>query len=103
RRDMIDFPVIYDLLSDRWQKVFVLVGNLTVALLLSISIQPVYNALSFLYIQKSSILRIPFDIFFAPFLFTLIYYLGHAVYVIIVTLRNWNIDSTSEQKGAVDL
>jgi TRAP-type C4-dicarboxylate transport system permease small subunit len=103
RNDMINFPVIYDGLRARWQMILTIIGNLSVFVLLLLTIVPVYEATSFLYIQKSSILRIPFNIFFAPFLFTIIYYTGFSLYQVIKTIRNWRVIPSSDEKGVVDL
>lgn len=103
RKDMIDFPIIYDGLSAQWKKILTVIGNLVFFVLMALAIVPVYEATSFLYIQKSSVLRIPFNIFFAPFLFTLLYFTAYSLYELIKTIRNWRVTPGSDEKGAVDL
>lgn len=94
RQDHVSFSIIYDLMSDRFQMICRILGNVLIAVAFIIAIYPVYDYTQFLYTQKSSVLRIPFNIAFAPFLIFILLTIGHSLYDIFKDLKKICIKET---------
>lgn len=80
KQDHVAFTMIYDVLNAKKQAIFRIVGNGLIIVAFALAVYPVYDYLQFLYIQKSSVLRIPFNIAFMPFLVFLLLMIGHSVH-----------------------
>jgi C4-dicarboxylate transporter DctQ subunit len=87
RQDHVSFTILYDLMTDRVQMICRILGNLLIAVAFIVAIYPVYDYTQFLYTQKSSVLRIPFNIAFAPFLIFLLLTIGHSLYDVFIDLK----------------
>lgn len=68
----ICFGLLYDRCSEKIQRVLRIVGNLITEVMLLIIFPYAFEAIDFLKIKKSDLLRIPFNLIYAPFLVFLI-------------------------------
>ena len=64
----IMFTILYDKFPEKIKVVCRIIGDLFVVVTFGILFPYAYKAISFMHIKKSSILRIPFDLVFSPFL-----------------------------------
>ena len=85
----VKFDIIYNLVSDKWKFIFRCISNLY--LIFCFALVTWYGAdwVSFMKIQKSSMLRIPLNIIYAPFVLFAFLTLAHTVYNLIVDVRNF--------------
>ena len=64
----VTFGVVYDKLNEKWKTVFRILGNILIASTYMILIIPAYNDISFLSFKSTSVLKIPLDVVFFPFI-----------------------------------
>lgn len=91
----VKFTITYDRASPRGKAYIRIAGNALIAALFAISFYPTYDYIQFKAFQKSTVLEIPFNIAFGPYLFFLILIVGHCIYDIVLDIRNL-------RKGAFD-
>lgn len=78
--DHIVFTMLYDLFPERGRAVFRIAGNLVIVIIMSILLPRAIDAVSFLSIKKSSLMKIPFNIIYAPFIvFNVLTIVHHAL------------------------
>lgn len=74
----IVFSIVYDILSERAKKGFRIAGNLIVVVTFLILLPHAHEAVEFLARKKSSLMKIPFNVIYFPFLsfvfFTIVHY-----------------------------
>lgn len=76
----IAFTMLYDLLPERGRLIMRVLGNLAIVALMTVLLPHAFEAVSFLKIKKSSLLLIPFNIIYAPFLvFNILTILHHLI------------------------
>lgn len=72
------FPLVYNKVSKKMKVIFRIIGNAIVIVLAAMMIGPSWESISFIARKKTSILKIPFNIIYMPFLFfmvlSLVYY-----------------------------
>lgn len=68
----VTFTIVYDRCPEKIQRFMRIVGNLIVATLFTITIPSVIESVSFMRIQKSSVMRIPYNLLYAPFILFII-------------------------------
>lgn len=77
--DHIIFTMLYDILGKNGQLIFRIVGDLFIVVIMSILFPKAVEAVSFLAIKKSPLLKIPFSIIYSPFIvfnfFTIVHHL----------------------------
>lgn len=73
----VSFGLVYDKCSQKTQVILRLIGNLIVVGTFIILLPYAYGAIRFLVIKKSNLLRIPFNIIFAPFIVFIILTIVH--------------------------
>ncbi len=81
------FGIIYDMLNSFWQLIFRLSANTLVFASFIIAFYPTYQYISFMSFQKSTVLRIPFSVAFAPYMVFTILILGHTTYDLVIDLK----------------
>lgn len=64
----VKFTILYDHVSPTWQAVMRLVGDLFVLVLFALLLPQAVKNLQFMKVRKSSILKLPFNWVFSPFL-----------------------------------
>ena len=82
--DHVSFTVVYERLSAGGQLAFRMVGNGFVVLAFLIALQPVYEYIQFMNFQATTVLRVPLNIIYFPFLIFQILIIGrmlHALYL----------------------
>ncbi|MGM0880330.1 MAG: TRAP transporter small permease [Bacillota bacterium] len=87
RKEMVEFAVVFDMFPVRVQHILSIAGNIIVAAGLAAALYPVYDYIQFLKIEKSTILRIPFNIAFFPFLIMMVLMIGHSIREIMDSLH----------------
>jgi len=86
-REHVVFGLIYDKLKPKGQLIFRLLGNTIVAGGLMVAFFPTYNYVQFMAFQKSTVLQVPFNIVFFPYVIFSIIVIGRSVYDIFLDIR----------------
>ena len=81
------FGLVYDRQKPKVQLVFRLIGNMMLLTAFCIALVPTYDYISFMKIDKSTVLRIPFNIAFAPYLIFLVLIVGRVGYDLYADIR----------------
>ncbi len=87
KNDHVEFTVFYDLVGERTKTLFRIAGNLLIAVAFIISIYPIYDYIQFLGIKKTSVLQIPFNIVFFPFLIFIVTIVLHSIYDLVLDTK----------------
>lgn len=87
KADHVVFSVIYDRLPARGQLTFRLISNSFIAIAFIIALKPVYDFVTFMNFQKTSVLRISFTIVYFPFLVFVVLIIGRLVYDLYKDIR----------------
>lgn len=64
----VQFTILYDHVSENWQKLMRIVGNLAIVVLFALIFPAALRNLKFLAVRKSSILKVTYDYVYSPFL-----------------------------------
>lgn len=86
-REHVVFGIVYDKMKPRGQLVFRLLGNALICVGLIIAFGPTYNYIQFMAFQKSTVLKIPFDIAYSPYIVFSIIIIGRSAYDIFLDFR----------------
>jgi len=84
----VTFDLLYERVSPKTQAIFRIISNLTIAILFSVAWYPSFKYIDFLGYHVSTVLRIPYNYAFYPFLAFLILIIGHSVYDLYIDLRS---------------
>ncbi|WP_199616995.1 TRAP transporter small permease [Paenibacillus alkalitolerans] len=79
RKEMVEFAVVFDMFPKKVRYMLNIFGNVIVAVGLAAALYPVYDYIQFLKIEKSTILRVPFNIAFFPFFIMMLLMIGHSL------------------------
>jgi C4-dicarboxylate transporter DctQ subunit len=79
------FSMIYDRLSATTQRIFRIVGNSLLAVSFLIVLKPSYNYINFMKVRSTNVLRIPFNLVYAPFL---IFLVAMAIRFVVLIIRD---------------
>ena len=89
-REHVSFALLYDHFGPKGRAVINLVGNLIIATALFLLLKPTAEYLDFISIKKTAVLKVSFEVLYAPFLvflfFALIYLIRDSV-VDLITLK----------------
>jgi TRAP-type C4-dicarboxylate transport system permease small subunit len=83
----VKFTLTYDKATPRGKAIIRIVGNGAIALLLAVSFPATLDYIQFLEYQKSTVLRIPFNIAYGPYLVFLVLTTAHCVYDIVLDAK----------------
>lgn len=72
RRSHVTFTLIYDALSIRWKALTAFLGNLIIFAAMAIAVQPTWEYIQFMKVQKSSVLKVPLNYVYFPYIIFLI-------------------------------
>lgn len=86
----VKFTLIYDHLSPKKQLIIRLVGNSLVCIAFIIGFYPAYDYISFLAYQKSTVLLIPYNIIYFPFVIFLAGIIIRLILDIIADIKIFN-------------
>lgn len=79
----VQFTILYDHVSEGWQKAMRIVGDLAIVVLFAIVFPKAVSNLKFLAVRKSSILKVTYDYVYAPFLlYMALTTIHHAVHLV---------------------
>ena len=82
KEDHIMFTMLYDRLSPKGQLICRILGDIIIVIFMLVLLPKPYAAIRFLAIKKTPLLKIPFNIVFAPFLaFNILTILHHAIQI----------------------
>ncbi len=84
------FTILYDRLSPRGQLIFRLLGNSFVAIAFLFALKPTYEYVRFMSFKRSTVLKIPFSLMFAPFLVFELLIIGRMVHEIVQDLGRFS-------------
>jgi TRAP-type C4-dicarboxylate transport system permease small subunit len=74
------FSLVYDRMSPVWRLIFRLIGNSLVLIAFCAALYPTYDFIKFMFIDKSTVLRIPFNIGYGPYLIFMVLIIGRVGY-----------------------
>lgn len=81
------FGLFYDRQTQKTRLYFRLIGNLLILISFSIALYPTWDYISFMKIDKSTALKIPFNIAFGPYLIFLILIAGRVAYDLVLDFK----------------
>ena len=81
------FSVIYDKLNAKWQALFRILGNILITVTYIILYVPAYNSITFLSYKHTSVLKIPLNIVFFPFMVFLTFVIIYSIIDIITDIK----------------
>lgn len=90
----VAFGIIYDKVSPKTQTIFRLIANGLVLAAFSIALKPTYEQVQFMAFKKSTVLKIPFNIAYAPYVVFMLLIMGHTLYDLVVDVKK--LSSTSQ-------
>ena len=73
----VSFDILYDVVSDRKQILFRIVGDLFIFVTFIILLPHAFSSVQVMEMKKSSIMKIPYDLLYSPFLVFIILTLIH--------------------------
>ena len=83
KNEHIVFTMLYDLMGEKGKLIFTILGDLFIVVIMSILFPKAVEAVSFLAIKKSPLLKIPFNIIYSPFIvFNFLTILHHLIELI---------------------
>lgn len=87
KKDMVEFGVLYELFSEKSRLWLTLFGHLIVVSSFLIALYPIYDYIQFLARQRTTVLRIPFNYAYFPFVVMILVMIGHSINDAAVTIR----------------
>ena len=81
------FGLIYDKMSPKTQLIFRLIGNGLIFVAFIIALKPSYEYVQFMEFKKSTVLKIPFNIAFFPYVVFVVLILGHTLYDLVIDVK----------------
>ncbi|RPF54243.1 TRAP-type C4-dicarboxylate transport system permease small subunit [Aquisalibacillus elongatus] len=84
----VAFSYIYDLVPEKVQFAFRVIGNLLVIVLIAIAFKPTYEFIQFMEMSETTTFNIPYNIVYFPFLILMVMLVFYSVKDIIVDLKN---------------
>ena len=83
KNEHIVFTMLYDLMGEKGKLIFTILGDLFIVVIMFILFPKAVEAVSFLAIKKSPLLKIPFNIIYSPFIvFNFLTILHHLIELI---------------------
>ena len=86
-KEHVVFGLIYDKLKPKGQLWFRLSSNTVVAAGFAIAFVPTYNYVQFMAFQKSTVLHIPFNIAYFPYVVFSLVIIGRSIYDIVLDMK----------------
>jgi len=83
----VSFGLVYDSLTAKKKTMIRLVGNGIILIAFGIALYPSYDYIAFMEFQKTTVVRIPFNLVYSPFLVFLVIILGRTAYEIYTDLK----------------
>ncbi|MBW7885911.1 MAG: TRAP transporter small permease subunit [Caldilineaceae bacterium] len=83
----VSFTVVYERLPAQGQLIFRLLGNSLVALAFLIALPAVYSYVQFMSFQRTTVLKVPFNVVYFPFLIFQVLITGRLLYAVYQDLR----------------
>ena len=83
----VAFGVIYDKVSPKNQTIFRLIANSLVLAAFLIALKPTYEQVQFMAFKKSTVLKIPFNIAYSPYIAFMLLIMGHTIYDLVVDIK----------------
>lgn len=80
----VKFTLIYEHSSPKMQVLTRIVGNGLIALVFLISLYPSFDYVQFMAFQRTTVLRIPFNIAYFPYVAFLVLIISHCIYDIVI-------------------
>ncbi|MBY0121458.1 TRAP transporter small permease [Bacillus sp. S/N-304-OC-R1] len=99
----VEFTIFYELVGEKGKAMFRILGNLLISVAFIISIYPIYDYIQFLAIKKTSVLRIPFNVAFFPFIIFIVITALHCIYDLIIDIRKLLFNESFEKDTKLDI
>ena len=81
------FSLVYDRMNPLGQLIFRVIGNTLIAVAFVIAIPATYDFVTFMHMDRSVALKIPFDVAFAPYLVFIVLIIGRMVVDVVRDIR----------------
>lgn len=83
----VNFGLIYDHVPPKTRLFFRLIGNGLILLAFGVALKPSYDQVQFMAFKKSTVLKIPFNIAFAPYVVFVVLIIGHTLYDLVIDIK----------------
>lgn len=83
----VEFTLVYDFMPPRIQLFFRLIANALILAAFLLALKPSYEQVQFLAFKKSTVLKIPFNIAFAPYVVFVVLIIGHTLYDLVKDVK----------------
>lgn len=83
----VSFSLLYDIVTPKKQAFIRIFGNTLVAIMFCFAVYPSYDIIQFYGYHKSTVLRIPYNIIFFPFLIFSVLIIGHCIFDAIIDVK----------------
>ncbi|MBF7095698.1 TRAP transporter small permease [Alkalibacter mobilis] len=83
----VSFEILYEKVSEKWQLIFRLIGSVMILVTFIILLPNAYQAVVDMAMKKSSVMKIPYNILYAPFILFVLLVIFHQAILFIKDLR----------------
>ena len=83
----VEFTLVYDAMSPRIQLFFRLIANSLILSAFLLALKPSYEQVQFLAFNKSTVLKIPFNLAFAPYVVFVVLIIGHTLHDLVKDVK----------------
>lgn len=83
----VEFTLVYDAMPPRIQLFFRLIANGLILAAFLLALKPSYEQVQFLAFKKSTVLKIPFNIAFAPYVVFVALIIGHTLHDLVKDIK----------------
>ncbi|MGM8365803.1 TRAP transporter small permease [Virgibacillus sp. W0181] len=87
--DHVSFTFIYDMVSEKIQLIFRVIGNVMVIVLIAVAIYPTYDFIQFSKISKTTTFSVPMNVVYFPFLLLMIMLILYSVIDIAIDISKF--------------
>ncbi|MGM8212295.1 TRAP transporter small permease [Virgibacillus sp. W0430] len=94
--DHVAFTFIYDMVSEKIQLLFRVIGNVMIICLVSIAMYPTYDFIQFSKISKTTTFSIPMNIVYFPFILLFIMLILYSVIDIVIDIKKFKQQRSTE-------
>ena len=83
----VKFTLLYERSSPRMQTITRIAGNSLIGIIFLISLYPSFDYVQFMAFQRTTVLRVPFNIAYGPYVAFLVLIIAHCAYDVVTDIR----------------
>lgn len=92
------FPLLYDRVSEKVQHIIRIVGNVIIIATMAVLISPSIESIQFVARKRTSILKVPFDLIYLPFMFLIVLTMLYYAVILIKDIRSCFVKQTAPKE-----